>query len=184
MFIKPIVEAIKVRVQVRASEPEQSNDARTRMLKQARWRNFFGVFIVVVSSTVLYLNLIVFYMSGFFDSQHSLKFSTWGNPFSFGMSLDSLLNTLGMVLLCGIGEIHFPSCRCLFGLPVNEKEEVLPGARPSPRKESAPSSSSSMSSSNHSEDVETGMGTGMERQHMEMGEHHLSRLICREPPHL
>ena len=34
--------------------------------------------------------------------RYSFHSNDWGNPFKFGLPLDSLLNTIGMVLLCGM----------------------------------------------------------------------------------
>jgi hypothetical protein len=75
-------------------------EASRRLGRTKRW-NFAGVLVTVGSSTVLYVNMIAFFILSFLR-QYSLNRSVWGNPFTFGLLVDSILNTLGMILLCGM----------------------------------------------------------------------------------
>jgi len=75
--------------------------AASRRLERTKWWNFAGVLVVVGSSTALYVNMIVYQMLTFYR-QYDLANSVWGNPFTFGLAVDSILNTLGMILLCGM----------------------------------------------------------------------------------
>jgi hypothetical protein len=77
-----------------------NKQATRRLDRTMRW-NFAGVLVTVGSSTVLYANLIV-YSALSFARRYSLNSSNYGNPFSFGLSVDTVLNTFGMLLLCGI----------------------------------------------------------------------------------
>ena len=45
--------------------------------------------------------MIAFFMLGALH-EHSLNHSQLVNPFNFGLYVDSILNTVGMVLLCGM----------------------------------------------------------------------------------
>jgi hypothetical protein len=69
-----------------------------RLERTKQW-NFAGVFVIVFSSTVLYVNGIA-YIALTFLRQHYLHSSVWGNPFTSGIAVDSIMNTLGMILLC------------------------------------------------------------------------------------
>jgi hypothetical protein len=52
--------------------------------------------------------------------QHSLNRSVWGNPFTFGLAVNSILNTLGMVLLCGMfKDVQLPIQRLAFAVTSN-----------------------------------------------------------------
>jgi hypothetical protein len=94
IFLKPMLEVLRA--------GKVSTAGSRRLDRTKRW-NFLGVFVTVMSSTVLYLNLIAFFLLTMFN-QHSLNHSVWGNPFTFGLALDSMLNTLGVLLLCGMFE--------------------------------------------------------------------------------
>ena len=95
IFLKPMLEVLKVTGGLGVHTAESRRLERTK-----RW-NFAGVLVTVGGSTVLYVNLIVYFALTFFR-QYSLHSSAWGNPFSFGLALDSILKTLGMILLCGM----------------------------------------------------------------------------------
>jgi hypothetical protein len=94
IFLKPMLEALQA--------PGRTLDTlgSRRLYRTKRW-NFAGVLVTVGSSTVLYINSIA-YFTLTFHRQHSLNGSVWGNPFTFGIAVDSILNTLGMILLCGM----------------------------------------------------------------------------------
>jgi hypothetical protein len=94
IFLQPMLEVL------RAAGGNIHTEA-SRRLERTKWWNFAGVLVTVLSSTVLYVNLVAQFMLSFLH-QHYLGRSVWGNPFTFGLAMDSNLNTLGMLLLCGM----------------------------------------------------------------------------------
>ena len=58
---------------------------------------------------MLYINLIAYLMTAYFR-HYTIAKSTWGNPLAFGCYLDSILNTLGMILLSGMFKDASFSC--------------------------------------------------------------------------
>jgi hypothetical protein len=102
IFLKPMLEVLQ------AAEGHVHTTGSRRLERTKRW-NFAGVLVTVVSSTVLYVSMIAYFVMTFFH-QHSLNHSVWGNPFTFGLAVDSILNTLGMILLCGMfKDVSLPS---------------------------------------------------------------------------
>ena len=102
IFLKPMLEVLQ------AAGGRAGTAASKRLERTKRW-NFAGVFITVGSSTVLYVNIIAHFVLGF-HRQYSLNRSMWGNPFTFGLAADAILNTLGMILLCGMfKDVSLPS---------------------------------------------------------------------------
>jgi hypothetical protein len=102
IFLKPMLEILQ------AAGGIVDTEASRRLGRTKRW-NFAGVLVTVGSSTVLYVNLIAFFMLGSLR-QYSLHRTVWGNPFTFGLAVDSILNTLGMILLCGMfKDVSLPS---------------------------------------------------------------------------
>jgi hypothetical protein len=94
IFLKPVLKVLK------AAGGRAETSASRRLERTKRW-NFAGVLVTVGRSTVFYVNFIVYLVLSFL-LDHSLSSSVWGNPFSFGLAVNSILNTLGMVLLCGM----------------------------------------------------------------------------------
>ena len=94
IFLKPMLEILQ------AAGGNVRTEASRRLERTKRW-NFAGVLVTVGSSTVLYVNMLAYFILAFVRQQ-SLNRSVWGNPFTFGLAVDSILNTLGMILLCGM----------------------------------------------------------------------------------
>ena len=68
-----------------------------KRMEKTKWHTLVGSTIVVVSSTVLYINaLLSFTIGGSFNS------SPWLSFYVFGINLDSILNNIGMAVLSGI----------------------------------------------------------------------------------
>ena len=102
IFLKPMLEVLQ------AAGGNVRTAACRRLERTKRW-NFAGVLVTVGSSTVLYVNLIAYFVLTTLR-QHSLNRSVWGNPFTSGLAMDSILNTLGMILLCGMfKDVSLPS---------------------------------------------------------------------------
>jgi hypothetical protein len=98
LFLKPMLEVVDKVLQAAGGS---AHTAASRRLERTKRWNFAGVLFTVGSSTVQYINFIVFSVLTFF-LQHPLNSSVWGNPFTFGLAVDSMLNTFGMILLCGM----------------------------------------------------------------------------------
>jgi hypothetical protein len=68
-----------------------------KRMEKTKWHTLVGSTIVVVSSTVLYINgLFSFTMGGSFNK------SPWLSVVVFGINLGSILNNIGMVVLSGV----------------------------------------------------------------------------------
>jgi hypothetical protein len=79
----------------------QVKSAGSRRLERAKRWNFVGVVITVGSSTALYVNVLAHFVLTF-SRRYYLNDSTYGNPFCFGLAVDSICNVVGMILLCGM----------------------------------------------------------------------------------
>ena len=81
------------------------------MLK-TKWMTLAGAGLTVMSSTVLYINAIGFLVGVFLVGSET---PFWANPylnmFVFGVNLDSVLNDVGMFLVCGV--LKTVSCTAL-----------------------------------------------------------------------
>jgi hypothetical protein len=69
-------------------------------LQKTMWMTFLGSSLTVVSSTALYINILLWAVVGGYGTP------LWANPllnaFVFGLNMDSVLNDLGMLLVCGV----------------------------------------------------------------------------------
>jgi hypothetical protein len=127
IFLKPMLEILQA-----AGGNVRTAESR-RLERTKRW-NLAGVLVTVGSSTALYLNSIAYFVLAFLR-QYSLARSVWGNPLTFGLGANSILNTLGMILLCGMfKDMSLPSRR----LPSTSNHKVAPTALEEPKKELGP----------------------------------------------
>jgi hypothetical protein len=94
IFLKPILKLLQT-----AGATVQT--AATRRLERTKRWNFAGLILTVVSSTGLYLHGIAFCILSV-SHQYSLHKSALGNPFVVVIPMVSMLNIVGMVLLCGM----------------------------------------------------------------------------------
>jgi hypothetical protein len=102
IFLKPMLDVLQ------AAGGNAPTAASRRLERTKRW-NFAGVLVTVGSSTVLYINVIAYFVLTALR-YHSLNRSVWGNPGTFGFAADSLLNTFGMILLSGMfKDVSLPS---------------------------------------------------------------------------
>jgi hypothetical protein len=74
--------------------------SKSRLERTKQW-NFAGVLLTVVSVTIVYLNVIASFVLSVFHN-FSLERSVLGNPYIIGLPVNSILNTLGVILLCGM----------------------------------------------------------------------------------
>jgi hypothetical protein len=71
-----------------------------KSLLQTKWMTLSGSILAVMSSTVLYLNILLWFLLGGYGKPF------YANPylhvFVFGINMDSVLNDAGMLLVCGV----------------------------------------------------------------------------------
>jgi hypothetical protein len=94
IFLKPILDLLQ------DAQGIVHTAAKGRLERIKRW-NFAGLLLTVVSSTALYLHGIAYFVLCVLR-QYSLNISVFGNPLAFGVPMVSMLNILGMILLCGM----------------------------------------------------------------------------------
>jgi hypothetical protein len=95
IFLKPILDLLQ------AARGTVQTAAKERLERTKRW-NFAGLILTVVSSTALYLHVIAFFVLSVLHQCSLLHSSVFGNPAVFGVSMGSMLNIVGMSLLCGM----------------------------------------------------------------------------------
>jgi hypothetical protein len=95
IFLKPILDLLH------ASRGILPTVAKGRLERTKRW-NFAGLILTVVSSTALYLHFIAYFVLSVLQQYSPLHSSVFGNPHVFGVQMVSMLNILGMILLCGM----------------------------------------------------------------------------------
>jgi hypothetical protein len=93
IFLEPILKLLQATRGLQTA-------AKRRLERTKRW-NFAGLILTVVSSTALYLHSMVFFVQSVLY-QYSLHSSVFGNPFVLEIQIVSMLNILGMILLCGM----------------------------------------------------------------------------------
>jgi hypothetical protein len=87
VFLRPIFETLRSSRQSTRGQPSQRQSDAQKMITRTKWTTFAGVTLAVTSSSLLYINLILWaVMADTFDP------SPWLNPFSFMINLDSILN--------------------------------------------------------------------------------------------
>ena len=74
------------------------HSAGYKKMQQTKWMTFFGATLSVVSSTLLYVNLLLL----IFGSFSRYERNPWLNPWVFGMNVDSICNDVGMIFACGV----------------------------------------------------------------------------------
>ena len=95
IFLKPLLEVLT------DMESRDVDTAAHGKLKRTLALNLAGVVIAVTSRTVLFLNGLAWFAT-VASGNYVLSRSFWGNIFSFGIHLGSILNNVGMLLLCGL----------------------------------------------------------------------------------
>ena len=95
IFLKPILQLVQ------AARNTVQTAAKRRLERTKRW-NFAGLLLTVVSSTALYLHAFAYFVLMVLHRYSLLNSSVFGNPFAFGVLMVSMLNILGMILLCGM----------------------------------------------------------------------------------
>jgi hypothetical protein len=86
-----------------------------------------GSILAVLSSSVLYVNVILYMLLG--ENGNQFLTSLYLNYQVFGMNLDSVLNDIGMLLVCGVvKKLDFSSLRRRFS--VTASHAVTPAPNP------------------------------------------------------
>jgi hypothetical protein len=127
IFLKPILDLLQ------AARGAVQTAAKGRLERTMRW-NFAGLILTVVSSTVLYLHMIAFFVLSVLHQYSLLHNSMFGNPYVFGVQIVAMLNILGMILMCGMfKDTELPSLPSR--LATLSKYKVGPSALEEQRKE-------------------------------------------------
>ena len=71
-----------------------------KSLVKTKWMTLLGASLAVVSSTALYINAGMFFVLGGMGTPFLA--SPYLNILVFGLNLDSVLNDVGMLLVCGV----------------------------------------------------------------------------------
>ena len=94
LFLRPIFKVLG------EGDASVQHSASRKSLLKTKWMTLLGASLAVVSSTALYINTGMFFVLG------RIGMPFWTNPylnvFVFGMNLDSVLNDIGMLLVCGV----------------------------------------------------------------------------------
>ena len=103
LFLRPIYKVL------REGGVGVQRSAGYKSMMKTKWLTLSGAILAVLSSTALYINLLLMIMLGGSGSP-------WhANPYLqvgvFGVNLDSVLNDLGMLLVCGV--LKTTSCAAL-----------------------------------------------------------------------
>ena len=94
LFLRPIYKVL------REGGGAVQHSAGYKSLLKTKWMTLLGASLTVVSSTALYINVGLFFILGgggkpFYANPHL-------NIFVFGMNLGSVVNDIGMFLVCGV----------------------------------------------------------------------------------
>ena len=80
-----------------------------KSLQKTKWLTLAGCTLAVGSSTLMYLNVLLY----FTIKEGSFASNPWLNPLVFAISLDSILNDVGMLLVSGVPK-NMPSPSVVF----------------------------------------------------------------------
>jgi hypothetical protein len=157
LFLRPIYKVL------RRGGVEVQHSAGYKSLMKTKWLTLSGACLAVLSSTALYINMLLAVM---------LRGIWMSNPYLnagvFGMNLDSALNDIGMLLACGvIKKITCESVQSMFSTAAAHKVE--PASSPADPKHPGPDSK------NKSDKV--GSYKNAERPEVEGGGKQMSRPI-------
>jgi hypothetical protein len=105
IFLRPILQALRSKstrqslqrspVQHRAAQPPRST--AHKLMARVKWATFTGIALAVVSSSVLYLNLVLWALP-----TDTFQSSPWLNPLTFMVNAASILKDVSMLLVSGL----------------------------------------------------------------------------------
>jgi hypothetical protein len=114
VFLKPMLEVLQ------AAEQQMNTVASRRLKRTKRW-NFAGVVFTVGSSTLLYIDMVAYFLLTCFRD-FSFNESIFLNPWGFGCT--SILNTIGMILLSGMVQGRFVQGSAFFACPYHQSNFI------------------------------------------------------------
>jgi hypothetical protein len=91
IFLLPILEVLG------EGKGAGQHSAGYNKMQQTKWMTMFGAALSVLSSTLLYVNFMLW-----FFAQDQYDRSPWLNPWVFGVNMDSICNDMGMIFACGV----------------------------------------------------------------------------------
>ena len=104
VFLRPIVEVMQAGGRV-ACQSEGY-----RYMQKTKWHTLFGSTLCVVSSTLLYVNLVLFFMTYNVENPSIFQRNNWLNPYTFGLTADSVCNDVGLLFASGVvKKVSLPS---------------------------------------------------------------------------
>ena len=99
LFVLPIYETLRES----GSSNAVSATREYTNIQKSMYMTLFGSTLAVLSSTLLYFNLLVY-----FRDPSLLRDDSYLNPLVFGGNLDSILNNVGMLFVCGMFKYMSP----------------------------------------------------------------------------
>jgi hypothetical protein len=114
-FLRPILQAL------RTERPIGGLQA-TRGIERTKWTTFAGVALAVATSSLLYVNIILWAAM-----RDTFSPSPWLNPFVFMSNVDSMLNDFAMLLASGL--LASPSKRRNIATPKRRNMSIAPTIR-------------------------------------------------------
>ena len=93
LFLRPIYKVL------RETGSAGSHSAGYRNMLKTKWMTLIGSTFAVMSSTVLYVNVILWVLS---EGGDPFWTNPLLNPFVTGINADSIANNLSMILVCGV----------------------------------------------------------------------------------
>ena len=93
VFLRPIYKVL------RETGRTGSHSAGYKSMLKTKWMTLIGSTFAVMSSTVLYVNIVLFYLSARGDP---FLTNPLLNPYVTGINADSIANNLSMILVCGV----------------------------------------------------------------------------------
>jgi hypothetical protein len=94
LFVRPIAKVLA------EGSGVANESAGYKSMLESKWYTLIGSTLAVASSTVLYIVMVLQLAWGGHDGE--MWSNKWLNVFVFGASANSILNTVGMVLVCGV----------------------------------------------------------------------------------
>jgi hypothetical protein len=99
LFLRPILAAMDARTDDGVGQIlSQHSSIEHKDMNKTKWVTLIGSTLSVVSSSLLYINFILFSVLG---EGSQFWNSHWLNVFVFGAAMDSICNDVGLLLVCG-----------------------------------------------------------------------------------
>jgi hypothetical protein len=125
LFLRPIYKVLR-----KGGDAGAQHSAGYKKLLKTKWATLLGAFLAVMSSTALYTNAGMYFVWGGEGTP------VWVNPYLnmmvFGLNLDSVLNDIGMLLVCGV--LKKVDCSSLVShiSTIRSVHKVGPASQPQP----------------------------------------------------